>query len=141
VPIIADHLGGMQGASKLLSHVAKDGVLSQMGFISLLTLAKLSKVIVKISGLYRASDRTTARFDDTREIIEAFAKEIPDQCIWGSDWPHTGEGKDRTKQRSLSTMEPFRVIDNQALLENLRKWVGSEVWGKMMRENPARIFQ
>ncbi|KAL5042330.1 hypothetical protein BDW71DRAFT_200635 [Aspergillus fruticulosus] len=141
VPIIADHLGGMQGASKLPSLLAKDGVLSQTGFTSLLTLAKQSKVIVKISGLYRASDRTTSCFNDTRAIIEAFAKEIPGQCIWGSDWPHTGEGKDRIKQDSLATKEPFRVIDNQALLENVREWVGSEVWEKVMRENPARIFQ
>ncbi|KAL4745954.1 hypothetical protein BDW72DRAFT_207772 [Aspergillus terricola var. indicus] len=141
VPIIADHLGGMQGASNLPPHLAKDGVLLQTGFTSLLTLAKQFKVIVKISGLYRASNRTTSCFDDTRPIIEAFAREIPDQCIWGSDWPHTGEGKDRIKQGGLVAKEPFRVIDNPALLEKIRKWVGSEVWEKMMRENPARIFQ
>ncbi|KAL4764709.1 amidohydrolase family protein [Aspergillus foveolatus] len=141
VPIIADHLGGLQGASKLPPHLVKDGVLLQTGFASLLTLAKQSKVIVKVSGLYRASSRTISCFDDTRPIIEAFAREIPDQCIWGSDWPHTGDGSNRTVQGGLAVKEPFRVIDDQTLLEKVREWVGNEVWEKIMRENPARIFQ
>ncbi|RDW74440.1 uncharacterized protein DSM5745_07102 [Aspergillus mulundensis] len=140
VPIIADHLGGMQGASKLQCHLAEHP-LSQPGFSSLITLAKGAKVIVKISGLYRASNRTASHFDDTRPIIEAFAKEIPERCIWGSDWPHTGEGKARVKSHDLARKESFRVIDNQALLRNVRQWVGGEVWGKIVRDNPARLFR
>ncbi|KAL4903849.1 hypothetical protein BDW74DRAFT_155486 [Aspergillus multicolor] len=82
-----------------------------------------------------------SHFDDTRPLIETFAREIPKQCIWGSDWPHTGEGKDRLKSHDLARKEPFRVIDNHALLKNVRDWVGKEVWEKIVRDNPSRLFQ
>ncbi|KAL4923712.1 amidohydrolase 2 [Aspergillus undulatus] len=136
VPVIADHLGGMLGASKLSpSFTACPEV--QPGFC----LARHSKVIVKLSGLYRASNRTAACYDDTRPIIQAFAREIPDQCIWGSDWPHTGDGKCRVKSRVLSVKEPFRSIDTVRILENLRGWVGDDIWMKIMIENPERVFE
>ncbi|KAL3456170.1 hypothetical protein BJX64DRAFT_296885 [Aspergillus heterothallicus] len=140
VSVIADHLGGMKGASKLPSHLAEDS-LSQPGFTSLIALAQQSKVIVKISGLYRASERTTSFYGDTQPIIQAFARHIPDQCIWGSDWPHTGEGKDRVKNGDLTVKEPFRSIDNQALLRNIREWVGDGVYAKIMEHNSARLFR
>ncbi|KAL4963035.1 uncharacterized protein BDV14DRAFT_202283 [Aspergillus stella-maris] len=140
VPIIADHMGGMLGSSKL-PPTLKDRPQSQSGFNSLIRLAKLRKVIIKISGLYRASTQTETCYDDTRPIIQTFAKEIPEMCIWGSDWPHTGEGKKRAQNKDLSVKEPFRVVDNVAILENLRGWVGENVWVKIMRENPKRIFE
>ncbi|KAL4874263.1 hypothetical protein BJY04DRAFT_225213 [Aspergillus karnatakaensis] len=140
VCVIADHLGGLKAASKLPLHLAQSPT-SQPGFASLVDLARLGKVVVKVSGLYRASDHTESCFDDTRPIIQAFANEIPEQCIWGSDWPHTGEGKDRVGKGDLSKKEPFREIDDEGLLKNVREWVGGEVWEMMVRQNPGRVFR
>lgn len=140
MPIIADHLGGMRGASKLGPDLAENP-LQQPGFNSLVRLAQMSKLIIKISGLYRASDSTETCYHDTRPIIETLSREVPDQCIWGSDWPHTGEGKDRVNG-DLSVKEPFRCVDDAAILEKVREWVGSEgTWQKLMTENPSRLFQ
>ncbi|KAL3296124.1 amidohydrolase 2 [Colletotrichum asianum] len=94
----------------------------QPGFGSLVRLAEASKVIIKISGLYRLSS-------------------LPDRLIWGSDWPHTGDGKDRLK-RGKDAIEEFRVIDNELIVRNLRNWIGSEeTWGKVTVRNPQKFYE
>jgi len=113
--------------------------ISQPGFESLLFLAKKSCVCVKISGLYRMSKETSSTFQDLQPIIQAFAQEVPDQIIWGSDWPHTGDGHARVN-RSLSVKEPFRKVDNVAILERLHDWMGSDVYSKMLENNPRRLY-
>lgn len=138
VNVIADHLGGMLGPSKLPVELQSVPT-SQPGFESLLLLAKQSRVCVKISGLYRMSNETSSTYQDLQPIIQAFAQEIPGQIIWGSDWPHTGDGHARAKN-SLAVKEPFRKIDNIAILEKLHNWMGSDVYGKMLEKNPERLY-
>ncbi|OQE87085.1 hypothetical protein PENNAL_c0020G05249 [Penicillium nalgiovense] len=83
VKIIADHLGGMRGASKLPSDLQSTPT-SQPGFKSLLSLAKQSHIAVKVSGLYRMSSLVSGTYSDLQPILEAFAQEIPEQLIWGT---------------------------------------------------------
>jgi predicted TIM-barrel fold metal-dependent hydrolase len=118
-----------------------DHQLNQPGFKSLISLAQESKVIVKISGLYRASTRDEKGFDDLQPIIKVLAATIPDRLVWASDWPHTGEGKDR-KNRNLDDIEDFRPVDNEAILKNVREWMGDEgAWVKMMVDTPAMVYR
>lgn len=115
--------------------------LTQPGFESLVALAKASKVIIKVSGLYRSSTEDTTAFADIGPLIKELAAQVPDRLIWASDWPHTGEGKDRMKMQDLQRMEPFRKIDNLNIIANLRGWLGTEEnWLKMMVHNPRREF-
>ncbi|KAI0420428.1 hypothetical protein F5X98DRAFT_27393 [Xylaria grammica] len=138
VTVILDHLGGLKGASKL-SQDSPHGV-QQRGFTSIVKLAQESKVLVKISGLYRASTEGKSGYSDLEPIIRKLAKEVPDRLIWGSDWPHTGEGANRL-DRNLEGIEPFRVIDNGLILKNLWQWVDCEkTWRKMMVETPAATY-
>ena len=139
VKIIADHLGGMRGASKLPSDLQSTPA-SQPGFESLLSLAKQSHVVVKVSGLYRMSSDVPSTYSDLQPILETFAKEIPGQLIWGSDWPHTGEGGSRI-ERKLEVKEPFRIVDDTAILAKLHNWMGSHVYRKMLVDNPRRLYQ
>jgi len=103
-------------------------------------LAKQSRLFIKISGLYRVSTRSESHFDDTQPIIQTLAREVPNQLIWGSDWPHTGDGSNRLN-RDINVKEPFRAIDNEAMLWNIRSWVTDEAWQSMLMDNPGRIFQ
>ena len=140
VVVIADHTGGLLSASRLNAEQHMDP-LTQPGFESLIALAKASKVMIKISGLYRSSSEDDTGFADMGPLIRELALQVPHRLIWASDWPHTGEGKDRIKMQHPQRLEPFRIIDNLKILANLRRWVGTEEnWLKMMVSNPQREF-
>lgn len=139
MPVIADHLGGIVGLSKLSTE--SDGrLLAQSGLDSLISLAKRSQVIVKISGLYRMSTDTGSVYYDLKPIIQKFAQEIPGRLIWASDWPHTGEAKER-KGKSLDDKESFRKVDNREILRHLNEWMGQKAWERMMVDNPHQFFR
>ncbi|KAL1864992.1 hypothetical protein Daus18300_007339, partial [Diaporthe australafricana] len=137
VVVIADHQGGMKTISSLPSNVTD--VTRQTGFAQLMSLAKTGKLFIKVSGFYRSSRLTTGGYDDLEPLIKAFAKEVPDQLIWGSDWPHTGSGINRTEVNK-NVPEQFRTVDNGAVLRNIRNWVGQDVWYKMTVTTPAKVF-
>jgi len=138
IKVIADHQGGMKGLSALPSNVTD--VTQQTGFAELISLAKAGKLFIKISGFYRSSKLTTGGYDDLEPLIKAFAKEVPDQLIWGSDWPHTGSGANRT-EANKDLPENFRIVNNVAVLKNIRKWVGQDVWHKMTVTTPAQVYE
>lgn len=138
--VIADHTGGLLAASKLEASYRHDPA-QQPGFESLIQLARRSRVLIKISALYRSSNETTTAFADMEPLVRKLAQEVPDSLMWGSDWPHTGEGKDRLKN-DLSTIEPFRKIDNALILRNIRKWIEDEkTWMKLMVYNSKLAFE
>lgn len=140
VTVIADHNGGLLGPSKLEGDI-KQQPTEQPGFSSLIALARDGKVLIKISGLYRSSTDTGTSFKEMGPIIRELALQVPDSLIWGSDWPHTGEGKNRLSQKDLSVLEPFRTVDNAAILASIREWIGTEEnWTKLLVSNPQRAF-
>ncbi|EKG22526.1 hypothetical protein MPH_00099 [Macrophomina phaseolina MS6] len=126
LPVIADHQAGMQGLSALPTGITD--VTMQPGFASLMSLAKEGKVYVKVSAFYRSSELTTGGYDDVEHLIRVFAREIPQQLIWGSDWPHTGSNR---SEATKYVPEPFREVDNEAVLRNLLEWVGPELYYNM----------
>ncbi|KAF6830406.1 transcriptional family amidohydrolase family protein [Colletotrichum plurivorum] len=138
VLVIADHVGGMMGFSKLGSDASH--ATQQPGYLSLVDLVKRRKVIVKISGLYRLSSEATTRHHDLEPAIRELAKRVPDSLIYASDWPHTGDGSARTA-RKPGQIEEFREVDNHTILASLRDRVGDEAtWIKMMATTPAQLF-
>ena len=126
----------MKGLSSLPANTTS--VTSQPGFAALMSLAKAGKVFIKISAFYRSSTSSTPGYDDLEPLIKVFAEEVPQQLIWGSDWPHT-ESANRTEENKYIPRN-FRDVDNEAVLRNLRKWVGDGVWQSMMVDTPARIY-
>ncbi|KAF2623196.1 hypothetical protein BU25DRAFT_350595 [Macroventuria anomochaeta] len=138
LPVIADHQGGMKGTSALPANVTS--VTEQPGYKSLLSLAKAGHVYIKVSGFYRSSKLTTGGYDDLEPLIKEFAKEVPDRLIWASDWPHTGSGANRTEANKLIP-EKFRVVNDAAVLQNVRKWVGPDVWRRMMVDTPVKVYE
>lgn len=140
MPVIADHIGGLKGPSKLPEGANVDHS-QQPGYKSLVELAHRDKVIVKISALYRASTKADTSHDDLAPLVHSLALEVPDQLVWASDWPHTGEGKDR-EASGIDKIEPFRHVDNREMLASMKSWIDSETtWVKMLVDNPARIYK
>ncbi|RTE84911.1 hypothetical protein BHE90_000590 [Fusarium euwallaceae] len=141
VQVIADHMGGLLGSSKLpRDDPGKHDPRLQKGYKSVVRLAEQSKVLIKISGLYRLSTQTDSGLSDLEPLIRDLASRVPDSLIWASDWPHTGEGADRL-DRNLGRVEKFRHVDNRLLLANVRRWVGEEeTWNKMMIHTPNKVY-
>ena len=137
IRVIADHQGGMKGLSALPKNVTD--VTKQTGYKDLLSLARSGKVFIKISGFYRSSTLTTGGCDDLEPLIKAFAKTVPQQLIWGSDWPHTGSGSNRS-EAAKDIPEPFRDVDDVAILKNIREWVGPQVWYSMTVTTPHHLY-
>ena len=139
VEIIADHLGGMKGSSKLGS--TKTDPTEQPGFQSLLKLAEKSRVFIKVSALYRASSRNATGYDDLESIVRTFAVKVPDRLIYASDWPHTGDAAGRTG-KDPTDIEEFRKIDDERIVANLKGWIRSEeTWNRMLVATPDQVFQ
>ncbi|KAK1671215.1 hypothetical protein BDP55DRAFT_676735 [Colletotrichum godetiae] len=143
VQVIADHVGGMRALSKLQLNAEAGGLddpTKQPGFEALVRLARASKVIIKLSGFYRLSDMVKSGCEDMEPIVKALVEAVPQRLVWGSDWPHTGEGKDRLN-RGVDAVENFREIDDTLNVYNLRRWVkNEEVWKDLMVKNPARFY-
>ena len=129
----------MHGLTKLTNRTSD--VTAQPGFSSLVRLARSGKVFIKISALYRCSSLTDADgdggYEDMEPLIKAFAREVPNQLVWGSDWPHTrSDRSEATRWRQ----QGFREVDDAAVMRNVREWVGEEVWYQMTVVTPTRLY-
>jgi 2-pyrone-4,6-dicarboxylate lactonase len=79
VPVVVDHMGRVD-ARKGIDHP---------DFQALITLLKSPDMHVKVSGIDRidahaANDQYAAGVMLAKHLVEHF----PEQCLWGSDWPH-----------------------------------------------------
>lgn len=75
VPIVFDHIGWPDVASGP----------RQAPVETLRRLLGEGRAYAKISGVYRFCD---APWDDADEIVASLVAANPEQCLWGSDWPH-----------------------------------------------------
>lgn len=129
VPVVFDHFGGVKAAAGP----------SQPGFGELLELLRTGPAWVKLSGPYRVSN--IPGYTDLTPIAAALLAANPRRLVWASDWPHTGGGADRAA-RSRTDIEPFRTIDNPAVLADLATWCGSEqIHRQILVDNPTTLYR
>jgi predicted TIM-barrel fold metal-dependent hydrolase len=104
---------------------AKDGP-GQAGFQEFLKLAGdgSKRCYVKLTGIYRFS--TAPGFADVKPIAQALMQGVPDQLIWGSDFPHLSF-HDR-----VGTIQLYNLLGEWAPDEALRK--------RILTDNPAKLF-
>jgi predicted TIM-barrel fold metal-dependent hydrolase len=99
---------------------------TQPGFREFLSLAGdgSKRCWVKLTGIYRFSQNPT--FADVAPFAEALIATIPDQLIWGSDFPH------------LSFHDKVGTIQ---LYNKLAEWAPDAAMRKrILTDNPARLF-
>lgn len=115
-PVVLDHFGSARAA---------EGT-GAAAFETLRRFLGEGKVWVKISGVYRASDRYPD-YDDARALHEALVKTNPDQLLWGSDWPHPRLEKN--------------MPDTGHLLDLFNVWTpDAQIRHRILVENPARLY-
>jgi len=78
VPFVIDHMG----------RVAAAGGLRDESFQALLGLQGNANAWVKISGPDRISSSGKRPFADARPFVQALVDTMPEQLLWGTDWPH-----------------------------------------------------
>ncbi|KAI5478086.1 transcriptional family amidohydrolase family protein [Pseudohyphozyma bogoriensis] len=143
VPVVGDHFGGLKGVSRLPRSSPLppfSDALNQPGLTELLDLAVSGHVYIKLSGCYRASTLDASGYDDLEPLVRKLVDTCPNQLVYASDWPHTGDGKDRVG-RSVEEVEPFRIIDQRLVVERMREWVGEEdTWRTILVDNPRKLY-
>lgn len=63
---------------------------------------------IKLSAPYRTTNGEN--FQHLNGLVSDLAQNKPEKLLWGSDWPHTGGGKERA-DRAANQIEPFRKIN------------------------------
>ena len=103
---------------------ARDGA-QQAGFREFLALAGdgSKRCYVKLTGVYRFS--TAPGFADVAPFARALMERVPDQLIWGSDFPH------------LSFHDKVGTIQ---LYNLLGTWADAGLRQRILADNPARLF-
>jgi 2-pyrone-4,6-dicarboxylate lactonase len=104
---------------------AKDGP-EQPGFQEFLKLVGdgSARCWVKLTGIYRFS--SALDFADVKPIAQALMDKVPDQLIWGSDFPHLSF-HDR-----VGTIQLYNLLGEWAPDSGMRK--------RILADNPARLF-
>jgi 2-pyrone-4,6-dicarboxylate lactonase len=99
---------------------------AQPGFREFLSLAGdgSKRCWVKLTGIYRFSQDPT--FADVKPFAQALIATVPDQLIWGSDFPH------------LSFHDKVGTIQ---LYNRLAEWApDAAMRRRILADNPARLF-
>lgn len=101
--------------------------LDHPGFQRLLRLLRAGGSWVKISGAERISRQTRPPFADATAVAQALIAAAPDNCVWGSDWPHV----------KLSVPMP----NDGDLLDLLARWAPDEAQRRrILVDNPLRLY-
>ena len=104
---------------------AKDGP-KQKGFQEFLALANdgSKRCFVKLTGIYRFSQDPS--FADVKPIAEALIATVPDQLLWGSDFPHL------SFHDKVGTIQLYNMLAAWAPDPAMRR--------RILTDNPARLF-
>jgi predicted TIM-barrel fold metal-dependent hydrolase len=115
VPVVFDHMGGM-----MVDTPYDDPV-----FKRIMALLESGRCWTKLTG-YRPSVAGPP-YADVAPLARHFIAHAPDQCVWGTDWPHTNiEG---------------HMPDDGELLDQLGTWVDdAATLKKILVDNPARLY-
>jgi predicted TIM-barrel fold metal-dependent hydrolase len=127
VPLVLDHFAGLRA-----THTDT----AQPPLRTLLLLLATGLVFLKLSAFYRASS-DAPHHADLAALARALIQARPQRLLWGSDWPHTGGGRDRDPAR----IEPFREVDLAASLAALKSWAcDAQVLRRILVDNPADLY-
>ena len=119
VPVVIDHMGRVNAT---LGRAHAD-------FAALFELLKNPLFYVKVSGIDRIDSTPShaPRYEAGVMLARLLVESYPDQCLWGTDWPHpnhTHIPDDASLVDALS-----RIAPTQALLD------------KLLVHNPQRLYR
>jgi predicted TIM-barrel fold metal-dependent hydrolase len=117
-PIVFDHL----------AHIPQPEGVKHPLYAKVRALMDKGRTWVKLSGAYADTKVGPPTYADSSAVARAYAKAMPERCVWGSDWPHPTE---QSKQ----------LPDDAVLFDLLTDWVPDEkVRHRILVENPATLY-
>jgi len=120
VPVVIDHFGYVN---------ASDGI-DGTGFRMLRRLAESGRAWFKLSAPYRQS-KLPPLFEDVGPLARCLFGIVPDQCVWGTDWPHV----------SRNDTGIIRVPNDGELADALIGWIpDAQDRQRILVDNPARLY-
>lgn len=116
VPVVIDHMG----------RISPDQDVTSPEFSTLLKLLDSGKCWVKLCG-YRNSIAGPP-YDDLSSIARKLIAAAPENCVWGTDWPHTN-------------LPRMYLPNDGVLLDLLYQWVPDQSQlHRILVDNPARLY-
>ncbi len=125
VPVVIDHMGAPDLSL---------GGPEQPGFQALLNLMKGGNTYVKLCGAYRL-DFSGNPWPTADPFARALIEAAPDQCVWGSDWPHP---YCVTSEKNVLGPMP----NDGDLFDKLLDWCDNDedLWKKILVDNPSKLY-
>ena len=102
--------------------------IQETGFQSLISFLKTGKGWSKLSAPYRTS-KDPLLYRDIIPFAQALVESVPDQLVWGFDWPHVN--------MAAGTPMP----DDGELVNQIAQWIQNPIsLQKIMVDNPTRLY-
>jgi predicted TIM-barrel fold metal-dependent hydrolase len=118
-PVVFDHL----------ARVPHPNATEHPTFLMVRDLLQRGRAYVKLSGFYLDSKVGPPGYSDAVTEASAYAREAPERCLWGSDWPHPTE-------------QPNRIPNDATLVDAFAEAVpGEAARHRILVENPAKLYQ
>jgi predicted TIM-barrel fold metal-dependent hydrolase len=130
LPIVLDHYGMPDDyTSSSEIHTFLDLIHSQ------------SHMWIKLSAPYRLPKTNPLETRPSKQWLQPIIKNLPDRCVWGSDWPHTPDQNVTSEGIKQQTILPYRSIDYQQLYENFANSINnSDLIQKIFVTNPQKLY-
>lgn len=98
------------------------------GFQALARLVDAGRCWVKLSGAYMMSKSGPPLYADIGALAKELVRRAPERMVWATNWPHPIPGA------------AGEVPDDALLLDLLLDWAPDAVRGRILVENPARLY-
>lgn len=119
-PVVFDHLG----------RLPQPDAMQNPTFAMVRDLLQRGKAYVKLSGFYLESKVGPSAYSDAVVVANSYAREAPERCLWGTDWPHPTE------------QSANRVPDDAILVDAFAEAVpDSATRNRILVDNPAKLYQ
>jgi D-galactarolactone isomerase len=116
--VVFDHMGRLPQPAPL-DHAA---------FAIISRMIDKGRTWVKLSGAYADTKVGPPTYSDSSAVARAYAKAMPERCVWGSDWPHPSE-------------QSKHLPDDAVLFDLHIDWVPDEkTRHRVLVENPATLY-
>jgi len=111
-----------------LAHIPQPDSVSHPLYAKVRALMDKGRTWVKLSGAYADTKVGPPTYADSSAVARAYAKAMPERCVWGSDWPHPSE-------------QSKHLPDDAVLFDLLADWVPDEkVRHRVLVENAATLY-